>query len=222
MTSFRIILFLLLILYSFVLLYVEWRFGQPIARHFFTDINDIHRSPIPHFPFYGINTTLSAWTLWATALLFAVNLSITDSTRESTEKRFLISQIVFFTCFGFDDRFMVHESLYRGDVLLAGLGLIELYFLIFWGQLSIRPRQALIYLYAGAAWAIIMFGIDFLLPSRLPLRLAMEDLAKLWGTVCLFFFAWEILMAKISTLREAQEGLDAPTITYKPTKREML
>jgi len=216
MTPFRIVLFSLLVLYSFTLLYVEWRFGQPVVRHFFTDINDLHRSPIPHFPFYGINTTLCAWTLWATALLFAVGLSVINTTREWGEKRFFILQIIFFAYFGFDDRFMVHESLYKGDLLLLGLGFIELYCLVFWGQLSTRPRRALIYLYAGIAWAGVMFSVDFLLPSRLPLRY----LAKLWGIVCLFFFAWEILMVKIATLQGTQAESNAPTVTYKPLRKE--
>lgn len=223
MTPFRIFLFTLLTLYSFVLLYLEWRFGQSLVRHFFTDINDMYRSPIPHIPFYGINTTLSAWMLWTTALLFAISLSMLDPVKESEEKRFFISQIVFFAYFGFDDRFMVHESLYHGDLLLAGLGFIELYCLIFWGRLLTRPRQALIYLYAGIAWAIVMLSIDFLLPSRLPLRLSGEDLAKLWGIVCFFFFAWEILMSKIFAFRETQKESNLPTITYKPpkSKKEM-
>jgi hypothetical protein len=218
MTPFRIILFSLLILYSLALLYVEWRFGQPVVRHFFTDIDGIHKSVIPHFPFYGINTTLSAFTLWATALLFAIGLLIIDPIQKLQEWRFFISQIVMFTYFGFDDRFMIHEALYHGDLILTGLGFIELCCLILWGQLKTRPRQALLYLYVGVVWAVIMLSVDLILPSRLPLRLAGEDLAKLWGVVCLFFFAWEILMENIFTFKES----NMPTTAYKSFKKEKL
>lgn len=198
MSPLRNTLFLLLALYSLTLLYLEWRFGQSFVRHFFTDINAMHRSVIPHFPFYAINTTLSAFTFWATALIFSVGLLVINPVREIQEKRFFISQVILFIIFGFDDRFMMHETLYRGDLLLAGLGIVELACLIFLGQLKIRPYQTKVYLFISIMWAGAMFSIDLLLPSHLPLRLSVEDLAKLWSVVFFFCFAWEVLKEKIS------------------------
>lgn len=204
MIRFRAILFPLLILYSGLLLYIEGQFGQAMARHFFTDIDGVYRSPLLGFPFYGINTTLNAFGLWATTLVFVIGLSLIDPSRETQEKRFFLSQIVMFAYFGFDDRFMLHESLYRGDLILAGLGGIELCCLIFWGQVKTRSPVARRYLYLGVLWATLMLAVDFLLPSHLIFRLSAEDLSKLWGTVYLFLFAWELVATRIRSLKDAQ------------------
>ena len=61
----RLLLFILLAVYSVVLIVIEWQTSQPYVRQFFTDIKgDVF--------FYAINTTFSVFLLWATALLFGI------------------------------------------------------------------------------------------------------------------------------------------------------
>ena len=58
----------LLIAYSLALVGIEWCTSQDYVRNFVCDID----GPVP---FYAVNTTLSVFLLWATALLFAICLA---------------------------------------------------------------------------------------------------------------------------------------------------
>ncbi|EDN67522.1 membrane protein [Beggiatoa sp. PS] len=63
----RIFLWLLVAAYSIGLLLIEWQTSQLYVRQFVTDIQgDVF--------FYAINTTVSVFLLWATALLFGLCL----------------------------------------------------------------------------------------------------------------------------------------------------
>ena len=197
MSNFRIFFFIALTFYSITLLYIEKHTSQDFVRNFFTDIQG------PVF-FYAINTSLSVFLLWSTALVFAICLLCIDSLKAQSEKLFYFSQIGLFVWLGFDDRFLIHEHLshWVGETyIILSLSLLEIYFLITLGQLHKQPQSALFYLCMGAIFTGIMIVIDTFMPSHLMLRLSVEDLSKSWGAFFLFLFAWEILKYKIQQLR---------------------
>ncbi len=193
----RILLFLLLAVYSITLMVTEWQTSQPYVRQFFTDIEgDVF--------FYAINTSLSVFLLWGTALLFGVCLLCIDKVQQRQAYWFYLSQVIMFTYLGFDERFLIHEHmglwLGRNDAyLLLGLGLVEIGLLVWLGNLRQKPLAARYFLYTAAVFFAMMVVIDAKFPSQMVLRLSLEDLTKLWADVCLFLFAWKILAQHIST-----------------------
>ena len=202
MSNFRIFFFIALIVYSITLLSVEKHTSQDFVRNFFTDIEGPPGNPVF---FYAINTSLSVFMLWSTALIFAVCLLCLEQLKAQLERGFYFSQIGLFVWLGFDDRFLVHEHLshWVGEgYIMISLVLLEIYFLITLGQLNKQPKSAVVYLGMGAIFTGIMLVIDLFLPSQMVLRLSAEDLSKLWGTFFLFLFAWEILKYKIQQLRQ--------------------
>ncbi len=201
MSSFRIFFLIALTFYSITLFYIEKHTSQDFVRNFLTDIEG------PVF-FYAINTSLSVFLLWSTALVFAICLLCIDSLKAPQEKLFYFSQIGLFAWLGFDDRFLVHEHLshwVHEIYIMLGLALLEVYFLIRLGRLNQQPQSALFYLGMGAIFTGIMIVIDTFMPSHMMLRLSAEDLSKLWGTFFLFLFAWEILKYKIQQLKDQNQ-----------------
>jgi hypothetical protein len=197
MSNFRSFFFIALLVYSITLLYIEKHTSQDFVRNFLTDIEG------PVF-FYAINTSLSVFFLWSTALIFVVCLLCIEPLKAQQEQWFYFSQIGLFGWLGCDDRFLIHEHLspWISEVyIMLGLALLEVYFLITLGRLSKQPPSAVFYLYLGAIFTGIMMVIDTFIPSQMVLRLSAEDLSKLWGTVFLFLFAWEILKYKIQQLK---------------------
>ncbi|MCP4210963.1 MAG: hypothetical protein GY764_05730, partial [Halieaceae bacterium] len=55
-----------LVIYSLVMLAIEANTSQAFVRNYFSDIEG-------EAPFYGINTSISVFFLWATALLFVIS-----------------------------------------------------------------------------------------------------------------------------------------------------
>jgi hypothetical protein len=201
MSSFRIFFFTALTFYSITLFYIEKHTSQDFVRNFLTDIEG------PVF-FYAINTSLSVFLLWSTALVFAICLLCIDSLKAPQEKLFYFSQIGLFAWLGFDDRFLVHEHLshwVHEIYIMLGLALLEVYFLIGLGRLNQQPQSALFYLGMGAIFTGMMIVIDTFMPSHIMFRLSAEDLSKLWGTFFLFLFAWEILKYKIQQLKDQNQ-----------------
>jgi hypothetical protein len=110
-----------------------------------------------------------------------------------------------FAYLGFDERFLIHETiglwLGRNDAyLLLGLGLVEIGLLVLLGNLREKPKTARYFLYSAAVFFAMMVVIDAKFPSQMVLRLSLEDLTKLWADVCLVLFAWEILRQHIHRL----------------------
>jgi len=235
----RIFLWLLVAVYSIGLLLIEWQTSQLYVRQFVTDIQgDVF--------FYAINTTVSVFLLWATALLFGLCLfcfreqerkispkpnfssisgtplegdgnktgvlegisisNILSKIQQRQDYFFYLSQILIFIYLGFDERFLFHETigwwLGRNDAyLLLGLGFVEIGLLVWLGNLSQKPKKARYFLYSAAIFFGIMVVIDALFPSKMVLRLSLEELTKLWADICLFLFAWEILIHQIRQLK---------------------
>ena len=195
----RILLFLLIAVYSIALLVIEWQTSQDVVRQFVTDIEG-------DVPFYAINTTLSVFLLWATALIFGVCLLCIDKVKQQRDYLFYLSQVIMFAYLGFDDRFLIHETvglwLGRNDAyLVLGLGLVEVGLLVWLGNLRQKPPAARYFLYAAAIFFAIMVVIDAKFPPQMVLRLSFEELTKLWAGICLTLFAWEILLQHIYQLK---------------------
>ena len=115
----RIILFSLFAVYSLLLIVVELQTSQDHVRNYFTDIE----GPVP---FYAVNTTISVFLLWATALMFAASFACTDKVADTRRLRwFLCSQILVFSflavCPGFYFRPHYFVFLLPAAALLAGI-----------------------------------------------------------------------------------------------------
>lgn len=204
MSASRLLLWLIVVIYSLTLMAIEVRTSQDYVRHFFTDIEG------PVF-FYAINTSLSTTSLWLTALLFAVSIVCLDPQQRRHDYWFYWSQVVIFTYLGLDDRFLFHETLgewlkFNDAYLILGLGLVEIGLLMGWGNLPQRSLTTRRYLYSGAFFFAIMVVIDAKLPARMLLRLSLEDLTKFWACLCLTCFAWEVLIQEINHLKSEQSN----------------
>ena len=180
---------MLLAVYSSTLIGIELATSQQHVRHFVTDIS----GPVP---FYAVNTTLSVFLLWATALLFF------SSARISVQQLawrppvwWLASQCLLFGWLGCDDRFLFHETLAaRFDIgdhyVLAALAGVEGLLLALAYVRSWLSRPVIQCLAIAAGLFTVMLGVDALAPHDLRLRLSVEDATK--TCACFFFlrFAW--------------------------------
>jgi hypothetical protein len=194
------VIFSLTMIYTITIMVIEWKTSQDFVRNF---LGDIQQGQIL---FFGINTVFSTFLLWATALLFAISLLCIDQQRERREYWFFWSQIVMFFSLGFDERFMVHERVGRwfnmeDAYLLLAAGLVELLLLVRLGALRQRTPSALTFLFLGALMFGVMIIVDGFFPSQMVLRLSMEDLAKFWGCLFLYLFAWEVLRQHLERLK---------------------
>ncbi len=210
MTRRTYIIFAALLVYSILLIGVEWFTSQAGVRNYVTDL----KGPVL---FYGINTTLSAFLMWAIALLHLINISATARYHmESAERWFLISQIIIFCYLGFDERFQFHERL--GQVfhvedafILLGIGVIELGCLFGLGKVHTRPQlQRLSLLMAGCCFGLMVI-IDAFFPSGMRMRLSAEDLTKIWAVAFLFLFAWQVLFDRLRMVMLDAPGSNTPT-----------
>jgi hypothetical protein len=192
-------LYFIVILYSLSLLWIEWQFSQSGVRLYVTDIKgDVF--------LYAINTTLNMSLLWGTALLFLVSLQCIDKYKEKMFFYFALSQIVLFVYLGFDERFLIHELAGRilevnDAYLLLLIGCAEAVILVVIGQLSQKSPKTLLFLGLASVLFLIMILIDAKFPAKMQFRLSFEELTKLWASLFLFLFAWEILIQKIQALK---------------------
>jgi hypothetical protein len=189
-----------LILYSVVLLAVEIVTSQDFVRNYFTDID----GPVP---FYAVNTSISVFLLWATAVLFAVCFVCVNGKENSRRLQwFFLSQVFVFAFLGLDDRFKFHEAIaWRigiGDhfVLLA-VGACEVGLLAILGGRAIFVGRALSSLIAAIIMFMVMLLFDAVVSHDALLRLSIEDLAKTWANLCFFAFAWQLLVDRIDELK---------------------
>ena len=190
-------------LYSIALLCTEWTTSQEHVRNYFTDISGPVR-------FYAVNTSLSVFLLWATALLFVVCLKCTESTTGWSRLRlFYISQVLVFAFLGFDDRFGVHEWIgHKLDVAdhysLILIAVFQTACLLTLGRWLLRGRT-ISYLVLAAASFTVMLAVDALAPHDGFLRLSIEDLAKVWGAFFFFLVSWDQLTFALNELRDTHK-----------------
>jgi hypothetical protein len=179
---------------------IEIQTSQDFVRHFFTDIN----GPVP---FYAINTTLSVFLQWSTAMVFAICLYfVKDNPEGKRERHFFLSQIVMFTYLGLDDRFVLHERIephfgWDGGLLLLVIGAAQVAILMTIGQFGSMPASMKKKIVAAAGLFAVMLSLDMVLPQEMLLRLSIEDLCKTWASFLLLAFAWEICTGKIQRLK---------------------
>ena len=196
--------FILLGGYSLILAGTELHAGQGAVKPLLAEIEG-------DAFFYGVNTTISVFLIWGSALLFAACMLCTKADEDRRERIFLVSQVVFFFYVGFDDRFKMHELLYQKTevndaVFVIGLGLVELFLLARLGDLRSRPRPAKAFLLAAASAFGLMVALDGLAPTGMLLQLTLQDVSKTWACLFLFLFAWEICRAKAAVLQGRTGG----------------
>ena len=193
----------ILSLYSVALIGIELSTSQDYVHNFFSDID----GPVP---FFAVNTTLSVFFLWSTALVFAICVVCTQGLPKMDRLRwFFLSQIFVFAWLGFDDRFKFHEFAARkldiGDhYILLAVAIVELCLLVFLGGREILRRPHLYSLGAASVLFVIMTFFDACVPNDMVLRPTLEDLAKTWANLCFLAFAWQLFSARVDELKEAR------------------
>lgn len=182
----------LLVFYSLALIIIELIKSQSYVRNFFTDIKD----PIGNFPFYGINTSICFFLLWAAALMFLIVIIKNDS---KILNPFYFSQVFIFFYLGLDERLLIHE--YLGDVfrindaiVLLIIGILELFFLIYLGKIFQMKKIISSKIFFAGVFFLIMVIIDGFFPSAMVLRLSFEDIFKTWAIFFIFLFSLNILL----------------------------
>jgi hypothetical protein len=191
---------ILLIIYSTVLMFVEIKTSQDFVRNFFTDIQG-------DVPFYAINTTLTVFLLWATSLMFQVNLALSPIEKiNASQVNFYRSQACFFCYLGFDERLLIHERIgyflgINDALVILSLGVIELIFIAGWGNYQKWSIATRAYLLKAAICFSLMVVMDGAFPQDMVLRLSLEDLAKTWANVFLFLFSWSIFSDKLTVFK---------------------
>jgi hypothetical protein len=205
----RWLIFTALGVYTLVVAAVEFFISPTAVRHFLTDI--VSTCPdYGHLPFFAINTSLSAFFLWAGAVLFLVAWRcLTPAETGGREELFLFSQVVIFFYLGCDDLFIMHEGLsdqlgFKDWMFFGILGCLEAAALLFWGRIFCRGRKALLDIVLAGGFFTLMLMVDTVLPYGFPMHLSIEDLAKLWSAFFLFKFAWDTCAEKIDCLKGNQ------------------
>ncbi len=190
-----------LAVYSAVLIATEWSSSQQFVRNYLTDIE----GPVP---FYAVNTTLSVFLLWTTAVLFLVAAACTaGDARVRQWWWFFVSQACLFAFLGADDRFKFHEWSARmlgiaDHFILLATGLVEVALLgLFGGKLFWKSRASLLF-GAATVFFAVMFVIDAWVPHDMVLRLSLEDLAKTWSAALFCLYAWAVCLRCIERLKE--------------------
>ena len=161
--------------------------------------------------FYGINTTLTVFLLWATSLLFFVSYVITGKSEYENDKRFYLSQTIVFAFLGFDDRFLIHEKIgettgINDALLLLIIGVAEVVLILWIGRIMARSREIQLCLLLSSLLFGLMIFIDGFLPPGMLFRLSAEDLSKTWACFFLFLYSWNILMSQILKPLSARRG----------------
>ena len=208
MLPYRWIIFAILAIYSAVLVGIEWCTSQDYVRNFVCDID----GPVP---FFAINTTLSVFLLWGTALLFAVCLACDHGMKNRRRAHwFYLSQIMVFVWLGLDDRFKLHEHIaWRlgiGDhFVLIVVAVAELLLLGLLGWSIVIRRSVFLRLCAASLLFLVMLFFDAVVPHDALLRLSLEDIAKTWASLFFCLFAWHVFLERVRELKMPQYRLSA-------------
>lgn len=196
----KAILTILLLIYTIVILSIEFFTSQDFVRNFLTDIN----GPVP---FYAVNTSLSTLLFVMTGVLFLVSYQVIEkSPHNKKEIWFYISQVFIFIYLGMDDRFMIHERTKHnvgidGDFIIGFFALAELLVLIYLGKIHKKDLNTKISLLLAGCFTFIMLIFDNLVPEEMLFRLSIEDLSKTWAGFFLLLFSWNFLSNNITKIR---------------------
>jgi hypothetical protein len=124
---------IVLVCYSILILYIEYRFVQDEVRHYLGDIEGPR-------PFYAINTSLSVLLLACASLVFLASAYCIAGEKLNKKRRiFYIIQFLLFAYLALDDRFMIHKHIgpllgVEGDYLVIGLAIFRDRDLSYFGQ----------------------------------------------------------------------------------------
>lgn len=204
-------------LYSGALVLTELAVSREYARTFF---RDLHGST----PLEGINTILSAFLLWACALVFFICTLALDEGDERLRKRYLAfywSQVLVILYLGADDIFVIHERLGRwldftergfpDALIIVPVGILEAGLLLLFRDLWNRPGRARTFLGLAVLAFTLTLSIDAFVPTGVPLQLSSEDLFKLWGGIFFLLFSLETLYCHLQKLKRLARG-DTPPV----------
>ena len=165
--------------------------GEPEVRLYLTDIEG-------DVVFYGINTTLSVLLLALIGYNFLLCFFKTPKTKgqEKDFRMFFIAQTLIFCFLATDERFMVHERLgyflsVNDAFILLGIGILELLLLYYYEQLVWQRSLKNYALVLGGFCFFIMVLIDAFVTENAGLRLAIEDLSKIWAVFFLFIYSFQ-------------------------------
>lgn len=181
--------YLALVFYSLLIIVLELRFGQSYVRNYLTDIKG------PVF-FFAINTTITTFLLWLIAFIYLLNSNALRKIDHDNRRVYYCQlQTLLFIYLGFDERFLLHEKIggflkINDALLLSFIALVELFILVKIGRVWKYEFKCLKYLFLAGIFFAIMILIDGLLPSKLLLRLSLEDLFKFWAIYFLFMFSY--------------------------------
>lgn len=205
------------VFYSGVLVFIELAVSREFARPFF---QDLHGST----PFEGINTILSAFLLWACALVFFICTLAVDEENKQLRTRYLAfywSQVLVILYLGADDLFIIHERLGRwwgltergfpDALIIVPVGILEACLLLLFRDVWNRPGRARTFLGLGVLAYSLTLSIDAFVPTGVPLQLSSEDLFKLWGGIFFLLFSLETLYCHLQKLKCLARG-DTPPV----------
>lgn len=165
------------------------------------------------FVFFAINTSLTMFFLWASALLFIVN-TFAESILENRTRIivFYIIQAAILFYLGLDERFMFHER--AGDatglddvIFLLGIVIVELMLLIFYFKIfSQEFRKWRILVWAGILIGITLItDIKYFHTDKFSLLLMLiEELAEVWASFLLMLWPVEIILRRVKEAKEYQ------------------
>ncbi|EMR03949.1 hypothetical protein [Cesiribacter andamanensis] len=195
---------ILLIVYSILLLVTHTLTSEKYVRPFYTDITgEVYG--------YGVNTSLSAFFLGSTAVVFLLCLAFIKNESQKDEKIFYYSQIILFIYLAIDERFQVHDVdpiiRYHGDMILPMLGLLQIYLLFRYGHMLSKPKKVQLPLIIASALFVVMVFVDIVGPKiSLPLRLSIEDLSKTWANAFFFLFSYNVYIEKVRSIMKKQDS----------------
>ena len=188
--------FLLLTVYSVIIIMLEMQFGQTYVRQYLSDIEG-------DVVFFAVNTTLTTVFLVLIAYNFILCLIFHGKEKRMDQKLFLflVCQSLLFLFLAMDERFMIHERIgyylgFNDAYLLASIGIFELALLFSFEQLRWQRTLKTYALYLGGFFFGIMILIDAFGATNAVLRLSFEDLAKTWAIFFLFIYSFEFYKHK--------------------------
>jgi hypothetical protein len=188
----------LLIVYSLTLIITQVNTSEDYVRQYFTDIKG-------DVAFYAVNTSISAFLLAATGLVFVLCIPIMNEKTLASERIFIYTQIFVFFYLAIDDRFQIHDAKglpFRGEYLFLLVGFIEGVVLLFYAKILEQDWKIKRPLFVAAVLFCIMFVIDIYGDKmHLYLRLSFEDLCKTWANVFFFLFSYQVFLEKLNALK---------------------
>jgi hypothetical protein len=194
--------FPILIIYSIIIITLEYSFGADHIRHYLTDIKG------PVF-FYGIQTTVTTVLLSITSYNFILSYVFAKqiTMRSSRNLRFFfLSQAILFLYLAIDERFILHESIggfigFNDALILLLIAFVQLVVFMYFKDFI----KTLIYwnspLVLGSICFVIMIIIDGFVPRDTNLRLSFEDLFKLWGIFFFFRYSYSVYDRLVKPVR---------------------